>query len=117
MKTYSISEIAKKTGVSIRTLRYYDEIGLLQPAKAPSSGHRMYTEEDIVRLYKIMSLKFIGLRLDEIRQYIDQPTYDLSLKETRSFCPHQRCGIRRCLIKRWGQIISVFYVNSIYHSI
>ncbi|WPZ19672.1 MerR family transcriptional regulator [Geobacillus subterraneus] len=82
METYSIGEIAKKTGVSIRTLRYYDEIGLLQPTKDPSSGHRIYTEEDILQLHKIMSLKFIGLSLEEIRQYIHQPTYDLTLKET-----------------------------------
>ncbi len=73
METYSIGEIAKKTGVSIRTLRYYDEIGLLQPTKDPSSGHRIYTEEDILQLHKIMSLKFIGLSLEEIRQYIHQP--------------------------------------------
>ncbi|KAF0995490.1 MerR family transcriptional regulator [Geobacillus sp. TFV-3] len=82
METYSIGEISKKTGVSIRTLRYYDEIGLLRPAKDPSSGHRIYTEEDILQLHKIMSLKFIGLSLEEIRQYIHQPTYDLTLKET-----------------------------------
>ncbi|ASS99766.1 MULTISPECIES: MerR family transcriptional regulator [Geobacillus] len=82
METYSIGEITKKTGVSIRTLRYYDEIGLLQPTKDPSSRHRIYTEEDILQLHKIMSLKFIGLSLEEIRQYIHQPTYDLTLKET-----------------------------------
>ena len=71
--------------MSIRTLRYYDEIGLLKPAKDPSSGHRMYSDDDILTLHKILSLKFIGFRLEKIREFIHKPTFDISLKVTLEF--------------------------------
>lgn len=55
----SIGEFAKRTGTSIRTLQYYDEIGLLKPGKNVSSGHRVYSGKDILTLQKIMSLKLL----------------------------------------------------------
>ncbi|MBB6282526.1 DNA-binding transcriptional MerR regulator [Geobacillus subterraneus] len=63
---YSIGEFAKKTGTTVRTLRYYDEIGLLSPQKHPHSGRRMYTDEDVLTLQKIVSLKFLGYSLGQI---------------------------------------------------
>lgn len=52
-KKFSIGEFSKKTGISIPTLHYYDEIGLLQPEKNPSSGHRIYKYQDIITLQKL----------------------------------------------------------------
>lgn len=51
---YSIGEFSKRTGTSIRTLQYYDEIGLLKPEKNMSSGHRVYRGKDILTLKKIV---------------------------------------------------------------
>ncbi|GAB7388057.1 hypothetical protein BSNK01_18940 [Bacillaceae bacterium] len=51
-RKYSIGEFSKMTRTSVRTLHYYDEIGLLKPAKHPSSGHRMYDDGDIMKLQK-----------------------------------------------------------------
>ena len=82
VEKFTIGEVAEKTGVSVRTLRYYDEIGLLKPTKDESSGHRMYTEKDLLTLHKILSLKFLGFRLDQIRDILSNQTYDLSLKGT-----------------------------------
>lgn len=63
---FSIGEFSRKTGISIRNLRYYDEIGLLVPEKHPTSGHRMYNDKDVLTLQKILSLKFLGYSLDKI---------------------------------------------------
>jgi DNA-binding transcriptional MerR regulator len=79
---YSIGEFSEKTGTTIRTLHYYDEIGLLKPEKHPSSGHRLYTDQDVLTLQKIVSLKFLGYSLEEICKMINEPSFDLSLKET-----------------------------------
>jgi DNA-binding transcriptional MerR regulator len=53
--------------VSLRTLRYYDKVGLLSPTTHTESGYRLYADEDLGKLQQILSLKFLGLSLDEIR--------------------------------------------------
>ena len=69
---YSIGEFSEKTGISIRTLHYYDEIGLLQPKKNPTSGHRIYRYQDAITLQKILSLKFLGYNLDKIAELLSE---------------------------------------------
>lgn len=81
-QTYLIGEFSKRTGISIRTLHYYDEIGLLQPEKHPSSGHRMYKDEDIITLQKIVSLKFLGYSLEKISELLHQSSFTVSLNST-----------------------------------
>ncbi|EJQ46184.1 hypothetical protein IEQ_04234 [Bacillus cereus BAG6X1-2] len=81
-EVYSIGEFSKRTGTSIRTLQYYDEIGLLNPEKNISSGHRAYRGKDILTLQKIVSLKLLGYSLDEIRCMFSMPSLNMSLKET-----------------------------------
>ncbi|PET23729.1 MerR family transcriptional regulator [Bacillus thuringiensis] len=78
----SIGEFAKRTGTSIRTLQYYDEIGLLKPGKNVSSGHRLYKGKDILELQKIVSLKVLGYSLEEIRVMLKMPSLNVNLKET-----------------------------------
>ncbi|KFN01701.1 MerR family transcriptional regulator [Bacillus clarus] len=65
-ESYSIGEISKRTGTSIRTLHYYDEMGLPKSEKNVSSGHRIYKGQNILTLQKIASLKVLGYNLDEI---------------------------------------------------
>ena len=50
---WKVGELARRTGLSVRTLRYYDEIGLLAPSRRSEGGHRLYTAEDVVRLQRI----------------------------------------------------------------
>ncbi|MEW4151953.1 MULTISPECIES: MerR family transcriptional regulator [Bacillus cereus group] len=78
----SIGEFSKRTGTSIRTLQYYDEIGLLKPGKNVSSGHRVYKGKDILELQKIVSLKVLGYSLEEIRVMLKMPSLNVNLKET-----------------------------------
>lgn len=79
---YSIGEFSEKTGISIRTLHYYDEIGLLQPEKHPTSGHRIYDHQDILTLQKIISLKFLGYSLDKITNLLKESSFSVDLNET-----------------------------------
>ncbi len=63
---WKVGEISKQTGLSIRTLHHYDNIGLLSPSKHSESGHRLYNGADIVRLQQIVSLRNLGFSLDDI---------------------------------------------------
>jgi len=83
-KVFSIGEFSTKTGISIRNLRYYDEIGLLVPEKHPASGHRMYKDEDVSTLQKILSLKFLGYSLDEISELLHRSSFTMDLNKTLS---------------------------------
>lgn len=72
----SISQIAKLTGVSIRTLQYYDEIGLLKPSKLTTAGYRMYDDNALQTLQQILFFKELGFPLKEIRQILEKPDFD-----------------------------------------
>jgi DNA-binding transcriptional MerR regulator len=70
MKLFKIGEVAKKAGISVRTLHHYDDIGLLKPSDASDSGHRLYNASDIERLQQVISLKSMGMSLDAISAYL-----------------------------------------------
>lgn len=74
---FKIGELAKRTGVSIRTLHHYDEIGLLSPSHRTESGHRLYGREEIVRLQQILSLRQTGFSLEQIREALTHPHFDV----------------------------------------
>ncbi|MEM4997156.1 MerR family transcriptional regulator [Priestia sp. SB1] len=80
--SFLIGEFSKKTGVSIRTLHYYDEIGLLKAQKDLNSGHRLYEEDHIVKLQKIVALKFLGYNLEEIGLMLTNKSLHLNLENT-----------------------------------
>lgn len=72
MKDYwKVGELAGLTGLTVRTLRFYDQIGLLSPSGQTESGHRLYNESDLSRLYQILSLKELKLSLEEIKSALD----------------------------------------------
>ena len=63
----TVGEAAKKLGVTVRTLQYYDKEGLLSPSAASEGGRRLYTDKDLVMLHQIISLKSLGFSLDDIK--------------------------------------------------
>lgn len=75
-ETWKVGELSRLTGITIRTLHHYDEIGLLSPSSHTASGHRLYSEADIIKLQQIMSLKQLGFALDEIKQMFERPDYN-----------------------------------------
>jgi DNA-binding transcriptional MerR regulator len=72
---WRVGEVAKLTGLSVRTLHYYEEMGLLTPSDRTETGHRRYTEADLARLQQILSLKSIGFSLEEIRDCLNNPGF------------------------------------------
>lgn len=69
---YTIGEFAQKANVSIRTLRYYDNIGLLKPSDYSEGGHRLYSNDDLTILKKIKALQFLGFPLKEIKDMLEK---------------------------------------------
>lgn len=73
---YTIHELAKISNVSTRTLRYYDEIGLLKPARTSSSGYRIYGSREVSLLQQILFYRELGMSLKEIKDIILSPSFD-----------------------------------------
>lgn len=72
---WKVGELAKRTGTTVRTLHHYDQIGLLSPSRTTESGHRLYTDADVVKLHHILSLKQLGFALEEIKAMIQNPSF------------------------------------------
>lgn len=73
---YTVQKLAKLAGISTRTLRYYDEIDLLRPARINSSGYRIYGASEVGKLQQIMFYRELGLSLDEIGDLIKSPQFN-----------------------------------------
>ncbi|GLX69876.1 MerR family transcriptional regulator [Paenibacillus glycanilyticus] len=65
---WKVGDLARLTGLTVRTLRFYDQIGLFSPSGQTGSGHRLYDETDLSRLHQILTLKELGLSLEEIKE-------------------------------------------------
>ena len=72
----TISQVAELTGISIRTLQYYDEIGLLKPSELTQSGYRLYNDEALQKLQQILFFKELGFKLKDIREILEKPDFD-----------------------------------------
>ncbi|TKI54593.1 MerR family transcriptional regulator [Brevibacillus antibioticus] len=82
---YTVQKLGLLAGVSTRTLRYYDEIELLKPARINSSGYRIYGQLEVDRLQQILFYRELGVSLEEIKEILDSPTFDAerALREHR----------------------------------
>jgi DNA-binding transcriptional MerR regulator len=82
---YTVQKLARLAGISSRTLRYYDEIGILKPARISSSGYRIYAQAEVDRLQQILFFRELGLSLERIKDIINTPSFDelRALKEHR----------------------------------
>ena len=71
---WSIAEVARMSGVTSRTLRHYDDIGLLSPAYVAANGYRYYEQDELLRLQQILVLRELGVALPEIGRILDEQT-------------------------------------------
>lgn len=94
LKTYTVKDVARIAGVSVRTLHYYDEIALLTPSDRTPAGYRLYDENDLLRLQQIRIGRSLGLALEEIRLSLDDASFDYA---------HALRDQRARLIERLGQ--------------
>ena len=101
MKRLSVSQLARRTGVTVRTLHHYEACGLLQPSARSAAGYRLYGEAELRRLQHIVSLKTLGLRLDAIRGSLDTDAPSLveavwrQTRRLRETIAHQHALLRR----------------------
>ncbi len=74
--SYSVGEVSKAAGVTVRTLHHYDEIGLLRPAGKSAAGYRQYDEADLERLQEVLFYRELGFGLEEIAGLVNLPTFN-----------------------------------------
>lgn len=75
-RNWKVGELAKQTGLTVRTLHHYDQIGLFSASEVTDAGHRIYTEKDLGKLQQILSLKHLGFSLEEIKTIIKNPGFN-----------------------------------------
>ncbi|MBS2967709.1 MerR family transcriptional regulator [Metabacillus sp. KIGAM252] len=97
---YTIGKFAKKTGVTVRTLRYYDQQEMIKPSFVSESGRRYYKDEDLVVLQQILSLKFLDFSLQQIRELLAAADGDLtsSLKMQKELMIQKQNHLNRVIL-------------------
>lgn len=73
----TVGEVARLTGSTVRTLHHYDRIGLLRPSAVSEAGYRLYAEADLLRLQQVLTLRYLGFPLKQIRDLLARPDFDL----------------------------------------
>jgi DNA-binding transcriptional MerR regulator len=77
LRYYSVNELAKLAGVSVRTLHLYDKMGLLKPSKRSPKGYRIYGQKELLKLQQVLFYKELDMPLREIARILDDPLFDL----------------------------------------
>jgi len=90
----TVGEVAKKTGTTVRTLQYYDKEGILTSSMESEGGRRLYTNKDIVKLYQIQSMKYLGFSLEDIKNKLPQIN---TPKEVSAVLTEQAKGVRETI--------------------
>lgn len=107
MTYFSIGEVSKKLNLSLRTLRYYDQIGLVEPALKEDNGKRYYTPENMLLLEKVLLLKATSMSLEDIKKIISRITIQKTLAVHKEQLEHD--------IKQLQQ--SLDYTNTLFNTI
>lgn len=110
----TVTQIAKLTGVSVRTLHHYDAIGLLKPTRVTEAGYRLYDDEALERLYLILLFREIGFPLKEIRGILDAPDFDRNrvLEKQIELLEAKRLHLQNLIaLTRGIQMLGVKYLN------
>jgi DNA-binding transcriptional MerR regulator len=96
---HTVKEVARLSGVSVRTLHHYDEIGLLKPAYYGDNGYRYYEEEQLLRLQQIMLFRELDMPLERIREVLDSGRFDrlAALQEHKRLLQQKAERLRRLL--------------------
>ena len=96
---YAIQQLARLAGTSTRTLRYYDQLGLLRPCRTTSNGYRIYDATSVDRLQLILLYRELDFSLDKIQQILAKPDFDLlaALQEQRQAIAGQKARIERLI--------------------
>lgn len=99
MARYTVKQLAELSGISVRTLHYYDQIGLLTPGDVGGNGYRYYDRPEVLRLQQILFYRELGMPLAEIGRTLDDPAFDISaaLQFHRKRLDAERARYRRLI--------------------
>src|SRR5579859_7505055 len=89
-KRYRANEFARLTGVSVRALHYYDRLGLLKPQGRTTAGYRLYAPTEFARLQQIVTLKFLGFSLKEVKKLLAGADVGAALRAQRASLEHKQ---------------------------
>ncbi len=97
---YSVNQLAKLAGVSVRTLHYYDEVGLLKPTRVKHNDYRQYNEDELLRLQQIMFFRELDFSLEQIKKILSSPQFDMqaALAEQKQLIKLKRHRLDRLMI-------------------
>jgi len=114
-KMITVNEVAKLAGISIRTLHYYDEIGLLKPTHKTNSKYRLYSAKDLEKLWQILFFKELDFPLSQIREIINNPKFDKNqaLKSHKKLLLEKRKRIDNIITSIDETIMKGFEMNMI----
>lgn len=111
---YTVQKLAALAGISTRTLRYYDEFGILKPARINSSGYRIYSRTEVDQLQQILFYRELGLSLEQIKEIINSPSFDgaaalrehhVKLLEKRNQLDLLIANVEKTLAQKEGRMI------------
>lgn len=111
---YTVQKLGKMAGISTRTLRYYDEIDILKPARINSSGYRIYGQQEVDRLQQILFYRELGVSLEDIKSMVTSPEFDgaKALREHREKLLEKReqldmliANVEKTIAKTEGRIV------------
>jgi DNA-binding transcriptional MerR regulator len=96
---YTVRQLARMAGISVRTLHYYDEVGLLAPSFIKENGYRYYAEKELLKLQQILFFRELEFSLEKIKQIIDAPNFDSisAMKDQRKLLKLKKIRIERLL--------------------
>ena len=98
---YTVGDLAKEMGISVRTVRFYDEKGILRPAGYSQAGYRIYDENSVEKLQKILMLRFLDFSLEQIEQMVGDEEVDVrqSLAEQERLLTEKLEHLERVLLR------------------
>jgi DNA-binding transcriptional MerR regulator len=97
-QTWKVGALATATGLTVRTLHYYDEIGLLRPSARIAGGHRLYDDADVARLYRIVRLRQLGFPLGRVEEVLAEPEWQLAPAIERHLSEVRRQAAKAALL-------------------
>ncbi|MEW9502956.1 MerR family transcriptional regulator [Jeotgalibacillus marinus] len=107
MTLVSTGELARQLHVSVRTLRYYDQIGLVPPSRKDENGKRFYSEDDILRLEKILLLKSLSLSLEDSKKILSEKSTHAIVTAHKAVLEQQRAEIEQSILQTTSLIHTI----------
>lgn len=109
----AVNQVAKLAGISVRTLHYYDDIGLLEPTATTPAGYRQYSDNDLEKLWQIMFYKELDFPLEEIKRILGNPNYNKqdALKKHRQLLTQKKKRLEELIASIDKSIEKGFDVN------